>query len=795
MNNLQKSLIIKDVMKMKTIKLSVHGLVDYLLRRGSIDTRVYNNSSMAEGTRIHLRYQAIQDGNYLKEEYLELDIPFEDVIFTLNGRADGIIVNKKRVVIDEIKSTVEDLETFYNQQSEWHLGQAICYAYIYAKTHNLSLVDIRLTYISQKDESKMIKNFTYTIDELEANVFDYLARYLQFYHYVLKHKEERKKTAEELKFPYDRFRKGQKEMAKYVYSVALNHGLLFLEAPTGIGKTMSTLFPSIKTFADEANDKIFYLTAKNSQKDIAFKALKAMKDVGLAVKGIKITSKEKMCQCESRKCNPDDCPFAKDYYEKINQVILEVMANHDLIDESILLHYAYEYTICPFEMQLDLSLICDVILCDYNYVFDPLAYLKRYFEESKTDYMLLIDEAHNLVDRSRDMYSTEISSNQFIKLKKSLRRIKEQKLKRTLNRIITYFTEVEEKIDEYLDLSEFDNELIRLFDLFFKACQEVMKERNENVTDDLTETFKQVNKFLKLYEFVDDDFRCLFERKKDGLVAKILCLSSIELIKASLKKVHSAIFFSATLTPMDYFIKMLGGDETTPYITFDSPFPQDNLCLLVQDNISTTYKKRANSYHLIAESIEAVVSKRVGNYLVFFSSYAYLNEVLTHFKNKEKYQILIQESNMNNNQKDEFLAKFQRNSLVTTIGFAVLGGSFSEGIDLVDDLLIGAIIVGVGLPSISYERNLIKEHFEKEGLNGYDYAYLNPGMNKVMQAAGRVIRSEEDKGIVLLIDERFTYKKYQELFKKEWSNYRLVYNNDDIGYYISSFWLRKDNQV
>lgn len=769
----------------KKIVLSVHQLVDFILRKGDIDSRVFNMQTMQEGTRIHLRYQSIQDGSYESEVALETDIEYDNFSFLLQGRADGIIKTNKKIIIDEIKSTNDELEHFYSSQGEWHLGQAICYAYMYAKMYSCEEIGVRLTYISQIDNSKMIKDFTFPFLSLEQKVYSYIEEYLSFYRLIDKHIESRNISSNELTFPFNEFRKGQREVAKYVYKVASDGGVFFFEAPTGTGKTMSTMFPSMKTFF--VNDKIFYLSAKNQGKQVAHEAMKILSKNGLDAYSIVLSSRENMCQLEKSECNPEQCEFARNYYDKINKVIKEVLLKEKNINRDIILHYTLLYGICPFEAQLDISTYCDVIICDYNYLFDPLVYLKRFFDDDKTNYFSLIDEAHNLSERTKDMYTICIEKSKIVCLQKFVKPFKVAKLKRCLKKIIIDLEDFDLDEEYKIYENDFPMKFYNDLDLLFSSMQEVLKENNEINSDEFLDVFKMINRFLKIHEYLDKYFITYIEKKDNNIKAYIRLLDSSELINATLHKLRGAILFSATLTPIDYYIHTLGGDESTPYLKLDSPFDQHNLCLLVRDDISTRYKDRDKSYQQIAESIKTVISQKVGNYLVFFSSYQYLNEVLKCY-NVDKENLIVQDKEMKVNDKENFLSSFKENPSFTTVGFAVLGGVFSEGIDLVNDRLIGAIIVGVGLPMVSFERDLIKKYYDEKGVSGFDYAYTNPGKNKVMQAAGRVIRSSTDKGVVLLIDERFMQYKYRDLFKLEWSHYQRVNSCEGIKNHLKLFW-------
>lgn len=777
---------------MKEIVLSVHGLVDFLLRSGNIDNRIFNNSSMAEGSRVHLRYQQIQNNNYLSEEELSCEIVVDDFKFVISGRADGIILGKKTPIIDEIKSTVIELEKFYEENKNWHLGQAKVYAYMYAKENELDTMGVRLTYISQKDdEDKLIMNFSYSFDELEEFITNLCVDYLSFYKMIDLHKNQVKISADALDFPYGNYRPGQRDLAKYVYGTILNEDTLFIEAPTGIGKTISTLFPAIKSIPKCGSEKIFYLSAKAMAKEVAFDASKLMLEKGLDAKVIKLNSKEKMCFTGEHRCNPDECPFAIGYYDKLRSILTEIVQNESLINDEVIYKYANRYQVCPFELQLDVSLFCDLVICDYNYLFDPIVYLKRYFELSKTNYVALIDETHNLVDRSREMYSTSLELDEFLKVQKKFKKFKHPKFKRSLKKIIVYLNDINECEDEYMIQEEdFDPYFYELLMNYFKQCQDILKNFPEVNYDIFIDNFRNVNRFLKISEFISKGFITYYQKDKDNLFAHIKCVDSSKLVKDTLRKLKSSIFFSATLTPIDYYVKCLGGNDDTPIMKLDSPFPSENCLTIVRSDLSTRYKDRINTYKEISKTIDLVIKKKVGNYLVFFSSYQYLEEVYSRMEFDPNIRYIKQTRDMEDKDKNKFLSYFEVDPTKTTVGFAVLGGIFSEGIDFYSDKLIGAIVVGVGLPQISFERDLIKEHFDSEEINGYEYAYVNPGITKIIQAAGRVIRSENDKGIIVFIDDRFKQFKYRNILQKQYKNNQYVINERQIEFLLEQFWKK-----
>lgn len=773
------------------LKLSVHQLVDFLLRTGDIDNRIYNKASMSEGSRIHAIYQKKQSAYYQSEVSLKRTFFIDDFEVVLEGRADGIIVLPSRVIIDEIKSTVIDLDEFKESQTAWHLGQAECYALMYALDNGLDEIDVRLTYISQIDRGQKIFEYRYKTTQLENNIRNLIHQYLSFYEIVYRNKINRNLSCEKLEFPFNKFRQGQRKLAKYCYGIALKGGRLFVEAPTGIGKTMSTLFPFVKSFKEGHNEKIFYLTAKTSGRESAFNACLLLKGKGFKGSMIEITAKEKICFQQGAACNPDECPFAKDYYLKIQNILRESILIYDYFSFERIIDIAAKNEVCPFELELDLSLYSDIIICDYNYLFDPMVYMKRYFDEDASSYIALIDEAHNLVERGRDMYSSLISYQNYKEMKKSLSKFNEKDYKNIIKRFNKLWKEIKDLYEEeILVIDDINPRYLRIFEQFITVGQGILKKHPDVVEEAFLSFFFDVNRFLKLYELYDESFSLIVEKNlKNDINIKFLCLDPSRQLNKTTSDLHASVFFSATLSPSKYYVDVLGGNEIDSLLVLPSPFPKENLLLMVQPNISTKYKDRDRTYGNVASSIRAFIENKIGNYFVFFSSYAYLNAVLKYFKN-EDINLIVQSKDMKEVDKINFLNQFKANPKVTTVGFVVLGGAFGEGIDLIDDRLIGAIVVGVGLPTISFERNLIKKYYDEKEGNGYIFSYVNPGMNRVMQAVGRVIRSETDKGMILLIDDRFLHHTYQDLFKNEWKHYKVVYSEEEIRGASLRFWKK-----
>lgn len=775
-------------MRKITLDLSVHQLVDFLLRKGDIDNRVFNRTTMNEGTLLHALYQAKQGDNYLSEYPLKTSITIDEVTINIQGRADGVIVKGNSYTIDEIKTSSVDIKIFKEQNLEWHLGQAKVYAYMLALEKELKEVNIKMTYISQSDRhDKIIDYYSFLYSELERFVYDLLNEYLMFYNIILRLEEKRNASIKTLEFPFTTYRKGQKEMMKYAYGIASKGGSLFVEAPTGIGKTMSTLFPFIKALNEDEKGKIFYLTAKSSGKLNARKAIQILKEKGLSLIDILITAKEKICPLKERNCNPDECPYARGYYNKINDVIKEALMLFNSFDFDTIKSISEVHQVCPFELELDLSLFSDVIICDYNYMFDPLSYMKRYFDEDSSHYLALVDEAHNLISRSRDMYSASFSYSDYLKVKQSLRKVANKKLKLALSKfgkIFDAYLDLPLKENEYPDLSPIDFKIIDRFITYYQSLEE---EDKQGITKEYKDFYLDIFTFHKIYSYFDETFLFYIDKKENDIIFKIISLDTSQFVKSIVSRLKGAIFFSATLSPMDYYVNSLGGNKETPTLSLASPFPKENFHLLIAPKVSVKYKNREQSLPEVRNYIKTFISQKVGNYFVYFPSYEYQEMFLKDFPEMEGIHYHIQDKDMNELQREDFLNNFIPEPKETHVGFVIIGGAFGEGVDLVSDRLIGVAIIGIGLSKINYESDKIASYYEEMLSQGYLYAYLYPGMNKVMQAVGRLIRSESDRGSALLVDERYMHHAYRSLFKKEWEHYEVVLSKDDLEESLQKF--------
>lgn len=775
---------------MKQIELSVHELVDFVLRKGDIDSRSFNSMTMQEGTRIHNIYQSKQGSNYLKEYPLKGIFSYEDSLVYLSGRSDGIILEDVPI-IEEIKSTNCDLNSFFKENEEWHLGQAICYGYLYAIEKGLDKVKIRLTYISQVNNDILKKNYCYKTDELLTKIHQYFDVYFQFARIIETRKNRRNESLSVLRFPFSNAREGQTELIDFAKQAIESADSRFAEASTGIGKTMATIFSTLSYLKEDKLDKVFYLCPKNTNFDNAAKALEILNKEGYLLSYTEIRARSKMCPYKLEKtCNPDDCPLTVGYYSKLKDVLKDCLVHENLLNSEIIDKYAKKYDVCPFELSLDFSVYTDFVVCDYNYAFHPISYLRRFFEVPDKTYRIfaLVDEAHNLIDRARDMFTVTFSEEDYKNLKKELKGYRNPEINKILR-----------KINQDLRLFkqfEFNDQPIILEQLDSKFIQHITKLRSEiNVleTDNPKLKLKKGKDFLiDLYKFIvindllNDGFKIILDNKYDNLTIKLFCIDPSSFINKSLFHFLGTLFFSATLTPIDYFQKVNLNRDGFKTISLPSPFNPNNFFLIINDNISIKYKDRDKTLEEVAKEINIFVSKKVGNYLIFVPSFEYSRKIEKYFINDNRF--VFQTATMTNKDKDEFLANFKENPQESRIGVCVISGSFAESIDLTGDRLIGVVVVGVGLPQVNFENNLVKDFYIQKEMNGYEFAYMNPGINKVLQALGRVIRTQNDKGSALIIDSRYAQSHYFSILKDRYKNYTKIKDSNGLIKALNSFY-------
>ncbi|HBM3639408.1 TPA: ATP-dependent DNA helicase [Listeria innocua] len=776
---------------MKNVQISVRRLVEFVLKSGSIDSRMTSSDRALEGTKIHQLLQKEAGEGYEAEVSLKLVRVIDDISFTLEGRADGVINGE---MIDEIKTTEVEMDEITEDFRPLHWAQLICYGFMLAEKSDLAEVTLQLTYYQVAD--KEVKQFTRVMSRKEMSTFvdDLLSKYAIWAKMSAAWEMKRNKSIQELTFPYDSYRRGQGELAIAVYRTVMDDEKLFCEAPTGIGKTMSTLFPSVKAMGEGKADKLFYFTAKTITRQVAEDALDEMRRKGLGARSVTITAKDKICFLDERKCDPEHCQFARGYYDRLNEALFDMLQTEETITRSVVEAFARKYTLCPFELSLDVALFCDVIVCDYNYLFDPVVYLKRFFADGPGRYTFLVDEVHNLVDRARSMFSATLSKSIIMQVKRELDKKTDKKLLNSvtaMNKIMIALNKqlAEENKTIYVKkeaLSDW-NEAVLKFS--YVAKDWLPKNTEAKAQADVLELYFESLRYLKIAELYDKRYVTQITRNRSDVLIKQLCLDPAFLLSEKLKLGASSVLFSATLRPIDYYTNLLGGNNDTSRLTFASPFKQNNMHLMVADYISTKYQRRENSLESVIDALYAMLSGKKGNYLFFFPSFQYLETAFELFSEKyPEVRAQKQQSFMNEAEREEFLAAFETGREETFVGFCVLGGVFSEGVDLRGERLIGTAIVGVGLAQMNVESDLIKDYYNETIGRGFDYAYQIPGMNKVLQAVGRVIRGEKDQGVVLLIEERFATERYKALFPAHWNHARTVKNTLQIEREVNEFW-------
>ena len=843
---------------MQELHTSVRNLVEFILRGGDIDNRSGRmiTDAMMEGSKIHRKIQRSMGEDYQAEVPLALAIEAEEYMLVIEGRADGIAYgefpnqnsekeaytqdtfldrtgkSEEMVYIDEIKGVYRNVATM-EAPVYVHKAQAMCYAYIYALQNHLDQIGVQMTYCNLDTEDVKLFQEVFAWDALADWFGNLIAEYRKWADWQIMWRRKRQESIQNLEFPYP-YREGQRKLVGDVYRTIRRGKNLFLQAPTGVGKTISTIFPAVKAVGEELADRIFYLTAKTITATVAKETFGLLREQGYQAKIIQLTAKEKLCLCGNTaieqeaadqdnpypdfpqiklECNPQNCPYAKGHFDRVNDAVFELLQASDLFTREEILAQARKHRVCPFELSLDVATWCDNILCDYNYVFDPNVYLKRFFQDSsKEKYLFLVDEAHNLVDRSREMYSATLYKEDILAVKKIMKP-HNQAIARTLDKCNKAMLDFKRECENYSVcesvgvLTFYLMRLVSQMEEFFEKPREFPDKKT------VLDFYFELRNFVNIYDLVDENYVIYDEMQEDGrFMIKLFCVDPSKNLQKCIDKSVSTIFFSATLLPINYYKRLLSTKEDNYAIYAQSTFDETQRLLAFGRDVSTKYTRRGPAeYEKIARYIRAAIRSKKGNYMVFFPSYKMMQDVYDVFVRveresdtrngvavsdeqniaeeslEESLTIIMQHSNMNEAEREEFLQAFEQEDGGTLVAFCVMGGIFGEGIDLKNDRLIGAVIVGTGLPQISNEREILKQYYDKQGLSGFDYAFRYPGINKVLQAAGRVIRTQEDRGIIVLLDERFLQSDYNALYPREWKN-RIVGNVETVDAEICKFW-------
>lgn len=779
----------------KKIRISVRALVEFLLRSGDLDSRrggFADREAMQMGSRLHRKIQKSMKGAYQAEVPLRFEKEYEHFILAVEGRADGIFTDKEGTAVDEIKGIFRSLEQL-EEPVPLHLAQAKCYAYIYGLERKLEKIGVQMTYCQLETEE--IKRFrrVYAMDELDLWFAGLLDSYRKWAEQQRQWEQKRDASMQGLEFPYP-YRPGQREMVSAVYRSILRRKQLFVQAPTGVGKTMSTVFPAVRACGEGLGSKIFYLTAKTIARTVAEEAFSVLKSRGLAFRSLTVTAREKMCLLEEPDCSPAACPRARGHYDRINDAVYEMLTEQKDFRREEILEQSGKWQVCPYELELELAAWMDAVICDYNYVFDPDVKLRRFFGEGspREDYIFLIDEAHNLAERGREMYSAEVCKEDFLEMKKKVRACS-KKLERALERCNHQMLLYKRECGTIKRLESAGAFALQAAGLLGELEEFLQEQEDGPLRKDLLEFYFRVRAFAAVYELADDSYIIYGRHTEDGrFLLKLCCVNPAANLQSCLDRGRSAVFFSGTLLPVNYYKKLLSGRGEEDYAVYiPSPFPAENRRLFIGRDVSSRYKRRGpEEYRKIAAYIRTFTEARQGNYMVFFPSYQMMERVEEIYRAEyagRETECLCQSPSMREDEREQFLEAFREGREKTLVGFCVMGGIFAEGIDLTGEKLIGAAVVGTGLPMVSGERELLRGFYDEKGENGFDYAYRFPGMNKVLQSAGRVIRTTRDRGVILLLDDRFCSREYRGLFPREWADAEVC-TLESLAPRLEEFW-------
>ena len=779
-------------MEKPIVRISVRNLVEFILRNGDLvsGSGTSDKEAMLKGSRLHRKIQKQMGSHYQPEVSLKKDTEYADLILRVEGRADGIFLQDEQFCIDEIKGVYKKLELM-EEPVLVHRAQALCYAWIYLDAHDLEKIDIQMTYAHL--DTEVIKRFRETLTRAELKQWyeELTDSYHKWLAYQIEWRKKRNESMENLEFPFE-YRKGQRKMVSGIYHAISKKEQIFIQAPTGVGKTMSAVFPAVRAIGQGMAETVFYLTARTITRTVAQDAFEILRDRGLLFKVITITAKEKLCFCDKPECDPEKCPYAKGHYDRINDAVYELWTTEQSFDRETLLRHAQKWQVCPFEMSLDLAIWMDGVICDYNYVFDPNVCLKRFFGENVSgNYLFLIDEAHNLVDRGREMYSASICLNDVIETRKFVKPYS-QKLWKKLGNVKNQMEELRQNCGEWKVQENAGVLPISLLSVQGELDQLLEEPPAQEVVDGILDFYFEVRDFLNISELVDDNYVVYTAFDENGrFYMKLFCVNPAENLQKCLDKGNSTVFFSATLLPLQYYRKMLSTRSENFGMYVESPFEQKKRCLMICRDVSSKYTRRGyEEYRKIAEYIARMSWQKKGNYMVFFPSYRLMEDVYQVYQDEFSVswvRCISQHASMTELEREEFLEEFTEETEETLVGFCVMGGIFSEGIDLIGDRLIGVAVVGTGLPQVNCEREILKGYYDEKGEQGFDYAYRYPGMNKVLQAAGRVIRTKEDTGAILLMDERFLNRDYRNLFPREWND-ACTCTLGNVEKHLQAFW-------
>lgn len=755
---------------MRTERINMRALAEFSLLAGDLYADGMNLSRIREGIINHRALQCRYEGGMKAEAPLEMKVSTGTCELIISGRADGLLIGRDLITIEEIKSSQGRVRP---DGYPVHWAQAEGYALMACLEYGLEQAEVSLVYVhalsGRSNETRITRRLA--LAELKRDFDRVLKPYADWLDDRTRFEDARDESIKKLVFPFPDYREGQKKMAVRVYRAMLERHNLLMEAPTGIGKTVGTLFPAIKALGRGCIGKVLYLTAKRTASRAAWDCMRLLARSGLRARVCMLTAKAQSCLTPGARCVPDACPYCAGYFDKRRAALSEARAAY-AYDAEFIETLARKYGICPFELSLDISEMADVIICDYNYVFDPNVCLRRYFA-SKSDFGLLIDEAHNLEARARDMLSAGIRFQDYVTLYRHVNaQLGPQSAEclRLVELMRAWRAFGAGRTGESFEAVK-PEALIRACESFTDATSPVLSAGAE-CSGEWAELWFALMDFAKVGSmYSPDSYSTICSIHDGGADVTQLCVDASGHIRSCIAKARASIMFSATLSPVKYYFKALGLDESRgdDMLELPSPFLSENF-LVRRLAIPTRYAQRAPSLAPIAKVIHSLAASHTGSYIACFPSYAYLHDACAEFRREfPDVEVIEQRQNMDDRARAKFLSRFLEKPERSMVGFIAMGGAFSESIDLPGERLSGAVIVGVALPQMSPVREALRAHFEAGQGEGFNYAYVYPGICRVLQAAGRVIRTEDDAGVALLVDDRFFREPYASLFPAHWN--------------------------
>lgn len=771
------------------VRVSVRTLAEFATEGGDLSRAANAAERMQEGIRGHQAIQQTYPADWEREVPLSLDVELDGLALRVYGRADGLCRVSIPPVIEEIKTTERPIDAISADDVPAHWAQAELYGASLAAEVHCAHVELRLTYLNLSG-GKVTFTRLFSEERLREKALQYARPYVQWLKALNGWRALSRPSMRALPFPFDRYRAGQREMAANVYVALRDSHRLLCEAPTGIGKTVAALYPALKALAEDKIDRVFFLSARTTGQRAAEIALNRMRQGGLIARSVTLSARDKVCLYPDSHCSPLSCPRARGYFDRRRAALYEALSMQSFAPDDVA-HLAEKHSLCPFEFALDLAETADVVVCDYNYVFDPRVRLQRFFT-GKSNAGLLIDEAHNLPSRARSMLSATLRERDVRDLR--VRVGKESGRKHALYRALTTLLQAFKQLRASVEGETAQKELPATF---VESVRDALPALGEHLSTpaawggDLADCFFALTDFARCADGYGEDFRTLLAPDGKALLDLTLwCVNPAPHLDKTMKRVHGAALFSATLSPMSFYRDVSGLSEQTgdALLSLPSPFPPENL-LVLRAALPVRFRQREQSMPRLAELLCAFLTARTGNYLLFFPSYAYLRQAMDALAPllPESVRVLVQNRDMDDEARAGFLAAFTPSPTSTLVGVCVLGGAFAEAVDLPGDLLTGAAIVGTGVPQIGLLNDALREVYGERFGSGYAYAYLYPGLAKALQAAGRVIRSEDDRGVVLLVDDRWAEAGYARLLPAHW-NVESVRSTGQMSARLSEFW-------